>query len=266
MANNYGLNDSLAYIELELDSRDALSTPFVIPPLATVDDQVTETVRTTDWPLFNLARPLSNIAAIKVLEVQIPFSYYVISHENNTFVFSEQRSTLYPPISKVVTIPSGNYNATSISTALALLFTTESPYGFTYTVTYSSTNCRLTIQAVSTDPTDAPLFYLTFGSTYTGAPQGSDQYGARFILGFNEVQTSSRGSSTTPATIVAPSNLKITGPDYLYLNSTSLGSLCTIYLPSGASNLGSGSIGPQVAKIPVNVQPGGVINWQDPGT
>ena len=37
-----------------------------------------------------------------------------------------------------------------------------------------------------------------------------------------------------------------------------------VYLPTGAFNLGGGKTGPQIAKIPVNTNPDGIIFWKDP--
>ena len=65
------MDEKYRYIEFEFDSLDAQTS-------------INATVASTDWPLFRLPRPLSNIAAMKILEVQIPFSYYVIDTKNNT--------------------------------------------------------------------------------------------------------------------------------------------------------------------------------------
>jgi len=62
--NNFGLNDDLRYYEIELDSLDALNSAGF-------------GAATTDWPLFYLGGrdPLRNIAALKIIECQIPFSW-----------------------------------------------------------------------------------------------------------------------------------------------------------------------------------------------
>lgn len=62
----------------------------------------------------------------------------------------------------------------------------------------------------------------------------------------------------------APNANLVSGPNYLYLNSRKIGQLCNMFLPTGARNLGSGNNGPQMCKIPVNVQANGIIYWQDP--
>lgn len=71
--NNYGLNNDYHYNEYEFDSLDASASGS-----ASVSPQ--------DWPVFLLGgkNPVTNIAAIKILEVQIPFSYYVFVPENTT--------------------------------------------------------------------------------------------------------------------------------------------------------------------------------------
>jgi hypothetical protein len=255
MANNYGLNDSLSYVELELDSLDAISSPYQIQSPPVVSTTLIEQVKTSDWPQFNLARPLPNVAAIKILEVQIPFSYYVISQENSSFTFAESGFGI-TATTATITLPSGNYTATTLCTVLSTLLTAASGNGLTYAVTYSTTNGRLSITTVMGVST---FFSLTFGSS-----GDTGNTNPRLWLGFNQTQTCILGV-TGYKTLIAPNALQITGPNYIYVNSTTLGSLATIYLPSGATNLGSGSIGPQLAKIPVNCQPGGVITWQDPG-
>lgn len=68
---NYGLNDSLRYYEFELDSLDTTTSGK-------------DGAASTDWPVFLLGgkMPLSNIAAVKILECQIPFSWYVFNTQN----------------------------------------------------------------------------------------------------------------------------------------------------------------------------------------
>jgi len=63
-ANNWGLNDNYNYFEYVFDSADTLGPAFA-------------SNSKTDWPLFNFGRTISDLAAIKILEVQIPFSWYV---------------------------------------------------------------------------------------------------------------------------------------------------------------------------------------------
>jgi hypothetical protein len=86
----------------------------------------------------------------------------------------------------------------------------------------------------------------------------------RLYIGFPGGGTSSQTFGAGGDALEAPNAALVSGPNYLYLNSLKLGQLCNMYLPEGAFNLGGGNAGPQLSKIPVNVQPGGVIYWQDP--
>ena len=52
----------------------------------------------------------------------------------------------------------------------------------------------------------------------------------------------------------------------MYINSRSIGPLVKLFLPgNGIVNpIGAGADGPQIAKIPMTVNPGQVYNWADP--
>ena len=226
---NYGTAHTQRYYEFELDSLSASST-------ATGDNTV------ENWPLFRIGgkSPLKNIASVKVLEAQIPFSYYVFNSTNNTFILNESA----PVAPHLVTIPEGNYTITEFVAALKLALDTSGGAGV-YTVTYSSVTMKLTISTTQ-------VFNFDFGTnTYTSPHQEMG-----FSIG---VSQSGAGNILTSFAIM------VTGPNYLYVNSTRLGSLIELYLPaSGNSTVRSGNDGPQIAKIPVTAQPGGVMYWQDP--
>lgn len=232
------------YYEFQLDSFD-------------FSQAANNSVAPTDWPLFKIGgkNPLENIAAIKILEVQIPFSWYVFNTSNNTFLLTE---TGQSPV--VVTLPVGNYNATQMTVNLQMALTAASLSTLTYTVTYDSTLQKFSFynNSVSTLP-----FSLTFGDS-----NDSGNTNPRNLIGFPAGETVSSGFlvSGTPRGnfIVAPNAMSVTGANYIYLNSLKIGNLTDMYLPRGAVNLGGGNAGPQMAKIPVNVQPGGVIFWNDP--
>jgi hypothetical protein len=225
---SFGLSSSLRYFEYEFDSLDATTSN-------------SQSAASTDWPTFSMERPLNDLAGIKVLEVQIPFSFYVFSRENNTFLISILAG-LYS-----VAIPVGNYTYTSLQQALQDAL--NSATGSSFTVTYSITTGKYTI--VNNAAAD---FTLKFG-----APTGDDgSSNPRYFLGFNGGNSTSSGASLTSQNVAL-----VTGPNYLYLNSEALGTLVQLYLPSSAE-LSQGGLGPEMAKIPINCNPGGVIFWQDP--
>jgi len=71
-------------------------------------------------------------------------------------------------------------------------------------------------------------------------------------------------TSSISNVITSPNVILLSGANYVYVNSNSLGNLTNMYLPQGAVNLGGGNSGPQMAKIPINCNSGEVSYWQDP--
>lgn len=236
---SFGLNQDTQYFEFSFDSLDTINTPNAASA-------------TTDWPQFLLGRPLTNVAAMKILEVQVPFTYYVFNSSNNTFTLTEAAGGG----AVTVTIPVGNYSSTSMNAVLGTQLTAVSANGRTYTVSYSGASATQpnTGKFTITSST-AEVFTLTFGSSIS--PGNTNP---RLWLGFGP----GANASTSGGVLVAPNAGSITGPNYLYLNSRRMGQMCNMFLPQGAYNLGKGTNAPQMAKIPVNVQPNGVIYWQDP--
>ena len=237
MTTNYGLNDHLIYYEIFLDSYDCI---------AAADSSYLK----TDWPMFQLTTPIPNLAAIKILEVQIPFSFYIFNSSNNTFLLTDTYVT-----NAVVTIPVGNYNSTTLAAQLAASLMSASP-AVTYTVTFSGSSSQPNTGkfTISNNTGSTSVFSLIFGTT---GDLGLTN--PRLFLGFPAGTT----TSGTNQVLNAPYAANIAGPNYLYLNSRTFGTTISTVLPGGAVSLGAGSIGPQIAKIPINVQPGGVIYWMD---
>jgi hypothetical protein len=361
MSGDYGLNDSLEYLEFEFDSFDS-------------DRGINASVSALNWPLFLLGRPLTDIASIKILEVQIPFSYYVFTTANNTFKVVITLGGDDEPTTYTVTIPIGNYTASSFVTNIITALNAAT--GISWTVTYSnitnkitystpqptvqpflidSTNNLLTfvfnkggVQTLNQTVTIANGIYangtlfaaavqtalnngfagwvVSFGGgiftfTWTNAveqdsgflspvsvslqrylglgigPGTPPNYGTisgagpfvytwnsltpvvqsyGFIFG-NDSDTGltnprlamgfAPGFTNGPVTggnvIITSNSIQITGPNYIYVNSSLLGSSCKLYLPQGNDST-KGTLSFQMAKIPVNCNPNGVINWIDP--
>lgn len=249
MGGEFGLSDEFEYYEFSLDSLDA-------------DSAFTNSATSTDWPLFTVAGkgPLQDVVAIKVLEVQVPFSWYVINSANNTFLITED--DLGVPLTATVTIPIGNYSAVGMATALSASLTSATQVGSTYTVTYN--NLLQKFEFVSSSNTNS--FFFTFGAGFglPGVQPNSGNRNPRLWIGFGPGASSTSTSISSFQRLTSPNVVLTSGPSYLYLNSQKLGSDVDVYLPQGAFNLGGGKSGPQIAKIPINVNPGGIIFWQDP--
>lgn len=243
MGDNFGLNDNYEYKEFALDSLDA-DGPFI------------SSAASTDWPRYSVAAdgPLENVAAIKVLEAEISFSWDVFNSENNTFTITE---TVGGP--KTITIPVGNYTGGAIATALTTAFVTAGTSA-TYTVTYSGLRNRLVFTSSTNNS-----FYFSFGAGYNipGVQPNSGNKNPRLYIGFPPGDTLSSSVGGVQV-ITSPNSLLLSGPNYLYLNSTKLGADMDVFLPTGAFNLGGGKAGPQIAKIPVDCNANNLITWKDP--
>ena len=225
MGDAFGLSPTLRYFEYEFDSQDA-------------DQGASSTESKLDWPIFQMERPLNNIAGLKIIEAQIPFSFYIINSFNNTFVLTSIAGSF------TITIPPGNYDSSSLIAATTLAISTADPSD-SIVVTFSQITGKFTFYR--TVP-----FSLTFG---TSTDNGDNNLA--FIYGFNT------GTTSSGIVLSAPNVAQIQGPLYLYINSEKLGTLCQLYLPASAE-LSQGGLGPEMAKIPVNTTPFCIINWQDP--
>lgn len=182
---------------------------------------------------------------MKVLEVQIPFSYYAFNGVNNTFTLLE--NAVGPA---TVTIPVGNYTTTSLCIAMGAALTAASINHTTYLVTYSTLTAKFSITSNS---------LLAYSFSF-----GPSNISPMILIGFNQGQSTVSHSNGSAMIIDAPNSTLITGPNYLYLNSNAMGQMFSLFLPEGAKFLSHGVRGPQLAKIPVNVQPNGIIFWSDP--
>lgn len=222
-SNNYGLNNSYDYYEYVFDSSQSINNNNNRPSF-----------------LIGGKKPITNLAAIKILEVQIPFSYYTFKGDQMAFSFTNSGGTVS------TFIPAGNYTSTTLASTLKTVLDAASVAAGSaqvFTVTFSTTTGKFSIQAA------AGTFSLTFTDNGLG-----------LLLGFNVGSISS--PLLAPFLVTAPNIASVTGPSYLYVNSDTVGTLVSLYLP-GNNNLG-GNAGPQVAKVPVTANPGGIIYWQDP--
>lgn len=232
---SFGINEDLNYIELSLDSRDGEATTSQFSKL--------------NWPKFRFAREIRDLAGVKVLSAVIPFSYYVISSRNAIFTLTETGFA-----TTTVTLPTGNYNANTLGSALAsalIAASVTSGANLIYSVTYSSLTGKYTITNNAAGPATFTLTFGIIGDTGATNP--------RFALGFNDGTVTSIGH-----VIEAPNVAEISGPNYIYINSEKLGQFSNVILPTGAVNLNGGNIGPQLCRVPMDVNPGDICFYNDP--
>lgn len=217
-----GINDIYEYNEVHLDS-------------AARDHG------TNDQPVFNISPAMSGVMGVKLLSAQIPFTYYVFNHGNNTFQILPLGD---PAQAKEITIPIGNYTVNSISGPLTSAL--ELATGDSYTFVYSGTTGKFTLRSTS-----GAVFSLRFG---TAGDDGATHPG--MWLGFDAGEVRSDDSGV----LVAPHTANITGPNYLLLTTSFGGRIAKNIRING----GSTPEAPAFAKIPVTVNPYGLITFTDP--
>lgn len=137
-----------------------------------------------------LSTPITRVKNFYIRSVEIPFSYYVVNSVNNTLTINDTGL-----VNRSVTITAGNYTSTTLITeVLARLGTIGSMSN--WTMTFNTQTYKYTLGA-STD------FIVLASSTF--AP----------IIGF--LTNSARATSAT-----SDSAINLSGPNYLYVNSTNL--------------------------------------------
>ena len=255
---NLALSDDLELYEywIAADNNNGAQNGSLLP--------ANENLEGLNWGRFRIAGdgPLTDVVGMKIIEAQIPASWYIFNEVNQNFYIDEVGFTSGFPGTKV-TVPIGNYTSASILPVLTAALNAASGVsgsGNTWTVTFNQALYTITFTASTTD------FTFRFGAGYglrdaNGFPiaPNSGNKNPRLWLGFPPGDTSS-----TSKIINSPYVVNLSGPPYIYINSSGLGPSVHGYLPEGAINLGKGQSGPQMAKIPVTSNSDGWIFWQDP--
>lgn len=181
-----------------------------------------------DWAQFYFTQKEYIVAGIKVIKAEIPFVFDTISAANNKFYFKTPSLFTEAQLS----IPVGNYTGPSLATAFQNALNSVAPGGFT--VTWNTTTLR---------------FDISSGTTSTIRFTGPSP---KLMLGFPDGSTS-LGTNASSPNAAAPS-----GPLYLFLNSATLGPSINCHAQDDTKNIN------QICKIPIDVNPGGVILYRDP--
>lgn len=254
------IDQDYEYHELYLDSSDATN-----PITANVDP--------LNWPLFNLVVPLQNIASVKVLSAEIPFSYCVTKGGSFqiTYYGVNNLTTLVQTVTlPVVGSPSGTQIASFISGQLSTfdLSSLGSPNG------WGANRLVCTFIPASSSATGLPYFQFIPNANSTGNVGDinqnyqiliSDQLtedvmglrvGTTFCNAFGGIGITAQSLLSTKPTL-------ITGPAYLYVSSNAIGNNCKTYLPQGAALLSGGQSSPQMARIPISGTFGSWILFED---
>lgn len=214
-----GVNDVFEYNEIHLDSQQA-------------DNRL----EGPEHPRFAITPPISAVIGIKLLSAQIPFSWDIVTPDNNKFIID---GTTY-------TLPPGNYTLTQLLDTLndiAAVNSLDTPapavWGF--------------------DPRTGTLNLHNGGTSLipsTTMVIGKD--GPYSIFGMNAPDTIKYGGSLLPYHF--PGQVNVTGSNYLLLTSSALAGR----LAKNIRINGETTAHPLVlAKIPVSVNPGSIILYTD---
>ena len=148
----------------------------------------------------------------------------MINSSNNRFLLTEGASTA------TVTIPVGNYNSSTLTTALQTALILASPLAKTYAVTFSGQNSVPNTGKFTIVSADASVYSLTFGDA-----EDLGVTNPRFYLGFAEGVSTSSGAGV----LTGQNAANISGPNYLYINSLSLIHISEPTRPCGTSRMPS---------------------------
>lgn len=225
---NMNTSDYLDYYEYIFDSADAASA-------------FRTGYTSKNWPLFHFENPLQDVVAVKIVEVNIPMTFYTVNSTNNTFVVND----LTVPNSWTVTVPPGNYDSGTLTTALHTALHADTTLA--WTVTFDVSTLKFTF-------TPAPAHNITFEF---GTAPNTGETNMRLIMGFNA------GTSASGTVLTSPNVPQITGPDYFYVNSDSFGTYLNLYLPQTGSRAHGGE-GSEMAHVPNTATYSELLAWKDP--
>jgi len=181
------------------------------------------------WGRFYFTRNTYNPVAIKVKEAIVPFVYDSFTSESSLFYLDSTTGGY-----QFFLLPPAAYDGPTLASTLQGILNSGLLTGFT--VTWNSTTSRFTI-------TGTESFTLTMGAN-----------SPKYLLGLVEGVNASTGN-----TLVSPNAGVPTGPLYLYLNSQALGQGIRVDDQDKTNRVTVN----QIAKIPVTVNPGGVIFYDN---
>ena len=108
---------------------------------------------------INLGYDLKNVVSMELVDGYVPQSGYVVNQYNNEIHFQERLIDVRQNNYICATIPPGNYDVGTLTTAVGQAMTLASLGGNTYTCTYNTVTMKVTI---TTDNKSEGIFNLIF--------------------------------------------------------------------------------------------------------
>lgn len=232
-----------------------------------------------DHPYVRPSQSILDIAAMTVVEAQIPYTWYTInSYNNQVFVVQTSGSTVVSGTERILTIAPGNYTPATIVTALTTTYpvigttgATETHYLFS-AATYSETTGQLTVTPNSaiygSNPVDVivkpdGVHALAWQADLVahGQPMTLFSNSAMEPLGISDITAPSNVQGTGGVALTFPMIIALGGPAYVAIrgNFGMGGNQNILACDDGESNY----VGNVMAFIPVNTIPGGTISWKN---
>lgn len=179
---------------------------------------------TNSSPVFEIKRGFNAKGPLSVVSVVVPVSYYAVNASNNTVDFTENGVDL------TATVPPGNYNTTTIRTALLAEMNAVSAGVFTMDY-------------------DPATFHLSWtNDTHTFVIDPDSTMGQ--ILGVTATQTLALTQESNDA-------VELSGPRSIFVESRALGRGRERHLVNGLQSR------PVLVNIPVSVPAGDILTWED---
>lgn len=226
--SGFGLDDDLVYNEWHLDSARASNAIDFRPPLR---------------PLWNASKePFENVIGFKILEAQIPYSFYNVEN-GMVIVLTDGQVTL-----EVVPLTPGHYNATTLAAHIGTVLTAVAGSNRTYTMTYSTATGKFTLTSSVGEAFVVRADFLFNNQTL--------QENLARILGWSG--NGSSDTATSGGVLVAPFVADVTNPSLLYVRSNQGTRMNTVFQADNGEFLGS-----LIGIIPVNANPGEMISYVD---
>ncbi len=247
------------YIEFDLDSAVSTQTAFT-------------GYTALDTPTFSMGRNIQNVVGFKIIETNIPSSYYLVTDEVNSATGYWRNRVLVNIYKDAIDnwqtsfdiTPYRYYTATELAAEIATQLATIVnpgpgviwPITFATNFTFSTTTGKFTLTVVPS-PYVAGL-EITFQLDATLAQ----------ILGFalpnlEDLNTSVLINQTSSTTFSwsSPYTALVTGPNYFQINSLKLSNVLNNYVPEGP--LGTiGQTNPAICQVPIYMAYGGLNQWQ----
>jgi len=206
-SNNNNISETNRIISFDSHFRPMLDPVSVAGCPSITQENFNQLTHDPSDYVLNLSQPITNVTKIKLVDVSIPMSWYVFSGDYGTnYVDISSNGT-----QSTLTIAEGNYDSSTIITALNNAATTSS---LSIVFSYNSINGKISV-VNNTGNTIQINWYYPINTGSCGYAQGQKMdYNLGWLLGFRERSN----LLSNGITLTASSILNVKGFDYLFIS------------------------------------------------